>query len=1606
MGNSLIRKITKRYIAAVIPVALVLGMMPQTAYAYTTDEVTLESITIRPIKGDVIVSNGIELGFDIVPKELEDKVTVYVSSDNTSVADINHDYNSLWGYRPGTATIIARAEYQPDEGDKQVVESEPVEVSVLYPKGRIFEYEGGKRYSEDGKTLYEGWLSKAGSRYYTEKKDGNYEVYYFDLAKPDSTLPSAITGVRNIGGFDYKFDSEGKLIKEWIKLESVRINPIPAEANQTGVVAENTLSIGSSVTVSAELNPKLTNDSFDPEWTVSDSSAVEVVNAGFKDNEIYATLTVLQVPENPTNPVNIKVTVGDEATDGISEGFDAGYNRITTDDDNDLDLYVTLPVGWQKGEDGGTYYGRISEVEAGGRKTVELVKGWWPEDFDNRNTVNKEYYFDETTGAMVTGVCEIEVDISGNKERRLFDFGSDGVLRGEYNKNGFVEYPEGMAFFDAEGSRVYDEVVTDESGERYYINADGYLQYGWFATDESGTRKLYYRNEKGLTLKGWQTLPIEGTDPVQKGKFYFNTDGCGEAATGVCEISGKTYLFDNKGVMQKGLAEYAGDTYYLNSSGVMQYGWQKINGEYFYFDAESGRKTDAEYTDEANGWLMFDKDGKAAFSYIRKGKPVKGWLTLKRDGRNYKYYFDTNAELCTGVTAVGNKRYYLKDYSDSNSGQKDPINNPEYASLQYGVIESENPSSTYFANSSGVLQAGWRYVKEGGKYSPEYYSTEDATYGQKQVVKAWKDSDGIDAVETGWYEITGPTDAAGIYYIAGGRTLKKGNTKIRIIADADHKKDYTFCLDPVTGKYNGTPGSVIMGSKSYYNRTISEEPYASAEGYPNVAIILSGEFADEDGKVYYVDAKGNLVRGWIRLKNSDKKNIWRYFRLSDGAELDETGIDDDNKMVKRPDEAVKDYWGVITEDGVTSAYYFKNYSTMCKKVWQTINGDMYGNTGKKKYYFEKDGKLVRPSDGIAVIGGKRYGFDPADGSLRVNYYGGLTDDEITNGIKYCCNKNGLIMTGWQKVIDESDTLRWHYFNPYTGIENKGHYSDDGSGNWYIIMVDGRGLKKERAKFYFGKRGPVKGWLTLKNDGSTYKYYFDATGRLATGVTTIKNTVYYFDERVTDHAPHYEGMLMTNDVYNVGGSYFYTTSSGAAKKGWFTDKGGKYYADPATGKLAVGFKMIGDKVYFFSDSDATIGQLLTGFFKLSYKGQTYYDKKEGASNLYYADANGVICAPEEGWKNIKINPKVSDSQEWSYYLNPARPGIDMGDFTLAGEITTGDVLIDDDGSVKWLDAGMGASDGFAVVDGKTVASDIAKYYRFDPITGARRKTVLYFYGNYYGITPIDSNQVRTIATMRRFVNTDMKFANESGDFIVVNGGSDFPMAASGSASDEKASYEAQTGNGRDNDLNDDGHIDVLDTEIYSKTVYDSYIDKYGPNNLCLMGSSSGAGICLGLYDYAISKGDPNYLPADVLLLSPWVDVSMGNVDCEKLTKRQTGPTDVGTLRYWGARYTRDKWYSEGNVRPYKNYSGEGVSYPFASPIKSENIGKMENVVMYCGSYDPCIYDCRLFVEKARNRGNNSIVFNSYSGQQHGFMFYAANSNAVKVTVDACRRVMTE
>lgn len=211
--------------------------------------------------------------------------------------------------------------------------------------------------------------------------------------------------------------------------------------------------------------------------------------------------------------------------------------------------------------------------------------------------------------------------------------------------------------------------------------------------------------------------------------------------------------------------------------------------------------------------------------------------------------------------------------------------------------------------------------------------------------------------------------------------------------------------------------------------------------------------------------------------------------------------------------------------------------------------------------------------------------------------------------------------------------------------------------------------------------PLYGWQTL--NGITYWfensaspalscwlnnadqwYWLNEFGEKSTGITTIGNQAYLFDE---------EGVLYTDQWVDYEGERYRVNSAGELQYGWFGLNGKSYYLSPVSGAMVSGAYPIDGKTYYFYED----GSLKSGWIEedgvwrfytgTSDKPQTGWIDDNGLK--YYADSQGER---QTGWQSIAhrwyhFNDAGVMSTGWKkldgawYYFNPESGTMQTGWF---------------------------------------------------------------------------------------------------------------------------------------------------------------------------------------------------------------------------------------------------------------------------------------------------------------------------------------------------------
>ncbi|MDZ7741082.1 MAG: alpha/beta hydrolase fold domain-containing protein [Bacteroidota bacterium] len=143
-------------------------------------------------------------------------------------------------------------------------------------------------------------------------------------------------------------------------------------------------------------------------------------------------------------------------------------------------------------------------------------------------------------------------------------------------------------------------------------------------------------------------------------------------------------------------------------------------------------------------------------------------------------------------------------------------------------------------------------------------------------------------------------------------------------------------------------------------------------------------------------------------------------------------------------------------------------------------------------------------------------------------------------------------------------------------------------------------------------------------------------------------------------------------------------------------------------------------------------------------------------------------------------------------------------------------------------------------------------------------------------------------------------------------------------------------------------------------------QYPEDNFILMGDSAGGGLALAFAQKLI-KEKHKKLPAKIILLSPWLDLSMSNPDIEKLESTDHILT-LKMLQYAGMKYS----------------DGDRPDHYLLSPIHGEFTNLPQTIVFY-GSEELFSADCKR-LKSITNSNRKNFIFREYKKMQHDWAIF--------------------
>lgn len=398
-------------------------------------------------------------------------------------------------------------------------------------------------------------------------------------------------------------------------------------------------------------------------------------------------------------------------------------------------------------------------------------------------------------------------------------------------------------------------------------------------------------------------------------------------------------------------------------------------------------------------------------------------------------------------------------------------------------------------------------------------------------------------------------------------------------------------------------------------------------------------------------------------------------------------------------------------------------------------------------------------------------------------------------------------------------------------------------------------------------------------------------------------------------PATQSQASSADGWQLDGSTWYYYRSGKKVTGWIDDRGQRYYADPQTGAMAIGWRTIDGARYYFGSSGAMCtgftndgnawyylgsdGRMLTGWQVVNGL-QRYFRPENGAmavgwvsegSTWYYFASDGSRCT---GWQDIDgyryyfqggtgvmCRGWIQYGPDW-YFLRKA-DGVmcrgwieDLGSWYFLNPDGTMHVgwLFDND-SWYWLD-----DEGVMATD--TWVGD----YCLGP-DGKMLKSAYAFDGQYVG-----EDSVRALVDPRSVIATPVSETKVKDLQVYRLGRTDATRRAvlyiHGGAFTSGVSARHWR---RSEQLAKRANVEVV-LPAYPLAPYFTYIDtmdplletwhllarQYGAKNITLLGDSAGGCIAAGFCEWLAERGEEQ--PGHLVLVSPWLDVSCSNPQVQR------------------------------------------------------------------------------------------------------------------------------
>ncbi|WP_195520225.1 glucosyl transferase [Streptococcus salivarius] len=892
--------------------------------------------------------------------------------------------------------------------------------------------------------------------------------------------------------------------------------------------------------------------------TTADLVETKVIEAPATTKNLGTTESTTNVSEQATTSTASSETASETASTTASESHapaesTSGQTReaVTTDRAASETATATADTNSETNVTGGQYYrdeyGYWHYKDASGKdltgpQTIDGVKVYFR---DSGVQVKGEFtwdghYYDKDSGALVTNKfvesygSTYYLDENGNKvigpkeingEWNYFDdygeqvrnrFASDGRYydkdgkQVDFGTNRYFQLGDYWFYAGKDGAILKGEQTID--GVKVYFYQSGVQVKGYFVRNDTDNKEHYYDKDSGALVTNNYVIAYDNYTH-QNERYY--VDDQGVRVKGAKTINGKQVYFTYDG--RQVFDNFGDDGYFYGQDGnrvdLGTNHYVQIKGNWYYIGNDGKILTDEQTIDGAHVYFGYkgiqvkgDFDYNKQFHDKDSGNLVTNRFVTVKDKT---YFIGADSKAIKGATVIDNVEYFF----DKESGAQvkgDFASNDKYYDGVTGALVTNSyvqvGKNWYYVGNDGKPLKGSQTINNvpvyfdpyGGRQAKGIFGNDGYFYDKDSGAKVDLGTNRYVQVNDNWY-----------YVNAEGKILKGDQI-----------------IDGVQVNFNPYNGIQTKGELVDSNgRVISEENYNTYEAPSkfydkNSGALVKGQYFSHDGKWYYADAEGNILKGSQTIDGVDV-----YF-------------DDD---------------GVQAKDAVLNGYYYDKDSGAGKELphdqFIKIGNDLYylssnGRTGNitidgKDYYIEQNGRVLRGSfniyqnppyyddeTGEAVEktgfvksrgswfylenGKKVAGFKKIDGKLYYFSANPMNKYETNEQVRGKLARPKFYISFPSRAEDNPT----YYFDAETGaaVTNQFIYAD---GHWYYFGKDGKALLFDQVingqHLYFDYEGKqVKGNFVTDYKGT--RYYDENSGELVTNETrTINGVTYHFDE---------------------------------------------------------------------------------------------------------------------------------------------------------------------------------------------------------------------------------------------------------------------------------------------------------------------------------------------------------------------------------------------------------------------------------------------------------------------------------------------------------------